>query len=200
LGIALSSSQIDSFNAFLSLLLLWNAKINLTAIRDPRSIIRLHFLDSLAVSPYLDQRRSLVDIGSGPGFPGLPLKIAFPDKEITLVESRRKKASFVKEVVRRLGLGGVTVLEQRMDNLAKQTFRFDEAITRAFSDSTAFLKVCHEPLSENGKSFIMHGPSGVESFPNLKASAKALHYTAAECQRFRLPLGPEQRTLLIFTK
>jgi 16S rRNA (guanine527-N7)-methyltransferase len=200
LGIALKPGQIETFSTFLSLLILWNSKINLTSIRNPHSIIRLHFLDSLAVSPYVDQHTSLVDIGSGPGFPGLALKIAFPEKEITLVESRRKKASFLKEVVRRLGLKGVRVLERRMEDLQQEPFRFNETITRAFSDPSAFLSTSYGILSETGKSFIMQGPTGLDLFASLEATAKSLHYKEAALKRFRLPLGAEDRTLLIFAK
>jgi 16S rRNA (guanine527-N7)-methyltransferase len=132
--------------------------------------------------------------------PGLALKIAFPEKEITLVESRRKKASFLKEVVRRLGLKGVRVLEQRMEDLQREPFRFSEAITRAFSDPSAFLKISYGILSETGKSFIMQGPKGVDIFARLEATAKRLHYREASLERFRLPLGSEERTLLIFAK
>jgi 16S rRNA (guanine527-N7)-methyltransferase len=130
----------------------------------------------------------------------LALKIAFPDKEIALVEARRKKASFLREVVRRLGLLGVTVLEQRMEDLRKEPFRFDEAITRAFSDPSAFLSVSYGILSETGKSLIMQGPTGVDLFAGLRETAKSLHYKEAALERFRLPHGTEQRTLLIFTK
>jgi 16S rRNA (guanine527-N7)-methyltransferase len=157
-------------------------------------------LDSLAVTPYLDRQASLLDVGSGAGFPGLALKIAFPEKELTLVESRRKKANFLREVVRRLRLKGVRILQRRVEELPSEPFRFREAITRAFSDPLTFLSASYDVLSETGKSFIMQGPSGVNLFTRLKAEEKTLQYDQAVLKRFRLPLGAEDRTLLIFTK
>ena len=110
LGLDLASDQTEQFLAYLTLLLKWNRKMNLTALRSPREIIIHHFLDSLLLLPHLPQSARLLDIGSGAGFPGLPLKIARPDLTIDLVEATAKKASFLKEAVRRLGLSGMNVI------------------------------------------------------------------------------------------
>ncbi|MBI5583762.1 MAG: 16S rRNA (guanine(527)-N(7))-methyltransferase RsmG [Deltaproteobacteria bacterium] len=101
--------QFDQFLTYLDLLLKWNRKINLTALRTPEDIISRHFLDSLLLLPYLPETGRLLDLGSGAGFPGLPLKIARPGLSIDLVEATAKKASFLKEAVRRLGLSGINV-------------------------------------------------------------------------------------------
>jgi len=110
LNLDLASKQIDQFLAYLDLLLKWNRKMNLTALRTPAEIISRHFLDSLLLLPHLPQNARLLDIGSGAGFPGLPLKIARPGLTIDLVEATAKKASFLKEAVRRLGLSGMNVI------------------------------------------------------------------------------------------
>jgi len=110
LGLDLAPEQIDQFLAYLDLLLKWNRKMNLTALRTPREIIIHHFLDSLLLVPHLPQTARLLDIGSGAGFPGLPLKIARPDLTIDLVEATAKKASFLKEAVRRLEMSGMNVI------------------------------------------------------------------------------------------
>ena len=110
MGLDLASEQIEQFLAYLALLLKWNRKMNLTALRSPREIIIHHFLDSLLLLPHLPQSARLLDIGSGAGFPGLPLKIARPGLTIDLVEATAKKASFLKEAVRRLGLSGMNVI------------------------------------------------------------------------------------------
>ena len=110
LGLDLASEQIEQFLAYLALLLKWNRKMNLTALRSPREIIIHHFLDSLLLLPHLPQNARLLDIGSGAGFPGLPLKIARPGLTIDLVEATAKKVSFLKEAVRRLGLSGMNVI------------------------------------------------------------------------------------------
>jgi 16S rRNA (guanine527-N7)-methyltransferase len=110
LGLNLAPDQIEQFLVFLELLLKWNRKMNLTALRSPREIIIHHFLDSLLLLPHLPQNARLLDIGSGAGFPGLPLKIARPGLTIDLVEATAKKASFLKEAVRRLGFSGMNVI------------------------------------------------------------------------------------------
>ncbi len=109
LGLDLSPPQLDQFLTYLDLLLKWNRRINLTALRSPDDIITRHFLDSLLLLPHLPETGRLLDIGSGAGFPGLPLKIARPGLSVDLVEATTKKASFLKEAVRRLGLSGVNV-------------------------------------------------------------------------------------------
>jgi 16S rRNA (guanine527-N7)-methyltransferase len=110
LGLDLAPEQIEQFLVYLELLLKWNRKINLTALRTPAEIISRHFLDSLLLLPYLPETGRLLDIGSGAGFPGLPLKIARPGLTIDLVEATAKKASFLKEAVRRLELSGMNVI------------------------------------------------------------------------------------------
>jgi 16S rRNA (guanine527-N7)-methyltransferase len=110
LGLDLAPERIDQFLTYLELLLKWNRKMNLTALRSPREIIIHHFLDSLLLLPHLPQNARLLDIGSGAGFPGLPLKIAQPGLTIDLVEATAKKASFLKEAIRCLGLSGMNVI------------------------------------------------------------------------------------------
>jgi 16S rRNA (guanine527-N7)-methyltransferase len=109
LGLDLAPDQIDRFLTYLDLLLKWNRKMNLTALRSPREIIIHHFLDSLLLLPYLPETGNLLDLGSGAGFPGIPLKIARPGLTIDLVEATAKKASFLKEVIRCLGLSEIAV-------------------------------------------------------------------------------------------
>ena len=110
MGLDLAPEQIEQFLAYLALLLKWNRKMNLTALRSPREIIIHHFLDSLLLLPHLPQNVRLLDIGSGAGFPGIPLKIARPGLTITLAEATAKKVSFLKEAVRRLGLSGMNLI------------------------------------------------------------------------------------------
>ena len=109
LDLDLAQEQIEQFLGYLDLLLKWNRKMNLTALRTPAEIISRHFLDSLALLPYLPETGRLLDIGSGAGFPGLPVKIVRPGLTVDLVEATAKKVSFLKEAIRRLGLSGVEV-------------------------------------------------------------------------------------------
>ena len=96
MGLKLTTTQLERFLSYLAILQIWNSKINLTSIIDPFSIIRLHFIDSLAIAPFVSSEGRVLDIGSGAGLPGIPLKIVLPQKETLLVEAQRKKVNFLK--------------------------------------------------------------------------------------------------------
>src|SRR5215472_14781283 len=143
--VQLSEAQLHQVSTHLALLLQWNARINLTAIRDPEEIITRHFGESLLAARLLftsHSRESAVDIGSGAGFPGLPLKVWSSNLELTLVESNQKKAVFLKEVVRRLDLTGMTVLTGRAEDLYQQAYiRFRRAVGRVVGTSPGSRRV-----------------------------------------------------------
>ena len=135
-GISLSARQVRAFEIYEQELLAWNEKINLTAIRESQSIRTKHFLDSLSALIELNDPRPerLVDVGTGAGFPGIPLKIALPDLKLTLVESVGKKAEFCRHIVECLGLSEVNVLTIRAEDLgqsAQYREKFDWAVARA---------------------------------------------------------------------
>ena len=109
LGLELTQAKVAQFHFYLTQLQLWNQRVNLTALKTDRDIVIKHFLDSLAILPFLGEPRSLADLGSGPGFPGLALKLVRPELKLTLVEAREKKAAFLEYLVSCLKLPGVTV-------------------------------------------------------------------------------------------
>ena len=122
--VLLSESQLDAIQAYLDLLLRWNSKLNLTAIRDPQEIVTRHFGESLFAArqlfPAADSRETAIDVGSGAGFPGLPLKLWSPSLNLTLIESNQRKATFLREVVRTLNLNSVSVLTERAESISLQ--------------------------------------------------------------------------------
>jgi len=136
-----SDSQVLQIQQFISLLLKWNDKINLTAIRDPLEILYRHFCESMyaAVSVPVENGR-LADVGSGGGFPGLPLKIFRPDLHVFLIESNIKKATFLAEVVRDLGLTDTRVLVNRYEELSEEVVPLDFACSRALGEFQTFLE------------------------------------------------------------
>jgi 16S rRNA (guanine527-N7)-methyltransferase len=138
-GIAASPALARSIAAYITLLLRWNEKVNLTAITEPQQILERHFGESLfARSLFAEENGLLVDVGSGAGFPGLALKLVLPDWQVQLLEPNVKKATFLAEVVRTLGLAGVSILSERMGKSAVVTGRsvssVDVITARALGD------------------------------------------------------------------
>jgi 16S rRNA (guanine527-N7)-methyltransferase len=133
--------QIAQIQEYIRLLLVWNEKVNLTAIRDPLEILYRHFCESMFATKVVDMRECrLADIGTGPGFPGLALKILLPEAQVVLVESNVKKATFMAEVVRALGIRGATVLVSRYEALGEEIAPVDFLLARALGEFEVFLK------------------------------------------------------------
>jgi 16S rRNA (guanine527-N7)-methyltransferase len=137
-GLALPAAVEEKMMAYLALLTKWNRVYNLTAIRDPEQMVTHHLLDSLAVLPHLGDIRTMVDVGSGGGLPGLALAISQPNLQITSVEASQKKAVFQKQVKIELGLSNVSIHCGRIELLAGT---FDAAISRAFADLSDFIRL-----------------------------------------------------------
>jgi 16S rRNA (guanine527-N7)-methyltransferase len=156
LDAALASPLLE----YLALLARWNATYNLTAIRDPREMVGKHLLDSLAMHPYVDAiaqaRGRLADLGTGPGLPGIPLAIAKPGLQVTLVESNGKKTRFLREAVRKLGLGNVEVIESRIEAYDAPG-RFDAITARALATLPLILESGGHLLRPGGVLLAMKG-------------------------------------------
>ncbi len=201
LGLTLSQKQIDSFSSYLSLLLTWNSRFNLTSIKSPTLIIRLHFIDSLAIAPFISPSGRLMDVGSGAGFPGIPLKIISPKKEVILVEPQRKKANFMREVIRTLKIDGMEVIEERAEKIDPRMIGlFSEVVTRALGSPDLFLRISFPLLSTGGRSVIMHGPTGAGLFGSKKLRHTSVGFSERRLEHYDLPIGGEKRTLLIYVK
>ena len=161
-GLHLSKGQVEHSFVYLSELRKWNRKINLTAISEDRDIVIKHFLDSLSLAAAFTpgEGMSLFDMGSGAGFPALPLKIISPELSVTLVESVKKKASFLRHIVRTLRLDRVEVVDRRMEELPK-TYRrrFDVVTARAFGDVKRTLAAGMPFLRTGGIMVLSRGPA-----------------------------------------
>lgn len=201
LNLALSPQQTGAFAAYLALLSFWNRRLNLTAIRKPDLVVRLHFIDSLAVVPFVGPEGGILDVGSGAGFPGIPIKLMLPGKRVYLLEPRRKRANFLRQVARELKLEELHVIEGRTEDLSAETLPpMMETITRGFSDAREFLRTSGEVLEPSGTAVLMHGPKGSVVLKNLRAHLSGCGLAEGESHDFRLPPGGEQRTVLTFRK
>jgi len=149
---------------YLTLLLRWNATYNLTAVRDPQEMVTRHLLDSLALQPHVESG-SLADLGSGPGLPGIPLALARPQLQVTLVESNGKKARFLREAVRTLGIGNARVAETRAEAL-DEAGRYDTITARALDTLAGIVAVGGHLLKPDGRLLAMKG-----AVPDAEAAA-----------------------------
>ncbi|HEV1995042.1 MAG TPA: 16S rRNA (guanine(527)-N(7))-methyltransferase RsmG [Candidatus Acidoferrum sp.] len=135
-----TDEQVLQIQQYIKILLLWNEKVNLTAIRDPLEILYRHFCESMYASVAVPVKNGrLADVGSGGGFPGLPLKIIRPDLRVFLIESNIRKVTFLAEVTRELGLKDVQVLARRYEELGEEVAPLDYACSRALGEFPAFL-------------------------------------------------------------
>jgi 16S rRNA (guanine527-N7)-methyltransferase len=158
LGITLPELQIDQIREYVHLLLRWNATISLTSITDPIEIVGRHFGESMYAVPSLPvENCRLVDIGTGAGFPGLALKIAFPGIHLEMIESNKRKCAFLAEVVRVLGLSDVTIHCLRYEDIRPEKFCLDVITSRAVGDFKSIMRWSSRALDERGHLFLWLG-------------------------------------------
>lgn len=172
LGLALSPGQVEALLRLVDELADWNTRFNLTAIRDPAEVVDKHLLDSLAALPYL-KGLAVADIGTGAGFPGLPLAIADPDRRFTLVESTGKKANFVRHAATVLGLPNVEVVQARAESY-RPTRPFDSVITRALGPLAGFVRVAGHLAGRGGRLLAMKGKVPEAEIEALPAGWKVI--------------------------
>jgi 16S rRNA (guanine527-N7)-methyltransferase len=188
------------FDRYLALLLERNAQFNLTAIREPDEIRRRHFADSLELLKVCDfTAKRVADVGSGAGFPGLPLKIAEPSLELTLVEATGKKCAFLREVCDTLGLEGVTVLHARAEELGHGPLRerFDIAVSRGVARFSALAELCL-PLVRVGGTFLAMKSDAAERAA-AEGQLRALGGQPGGLRQYALP-GGKQHCVFITQK
>jgi 16S rRNA (guanine527-N7)-methyltransferase len=200
--VVLPAEALDQLLWFREELLRWNKSINLTAITDPLSTLEKHLVDSLTLLPYISQQGFLLDMGSGGGFPSIPLKIARPELTIWSVDAVAKKIAFQKHVVRTLKLLDFTALHARLEKLPSNNTLpgFDLIVTRAFSSLREILSLAEPLLAQNGQVVAMKGADGLKE---LTESAKIIEGAGFTCQRavhVQLPQSKAQRYLLFFGK
>ena len=156
-----------AFRQLLDELERWNRKVNLTAIRDRREMVTAHIEDSLAARAFLEGRR-ILDVGTGAGFPGLPLAIVEPDREFVLVDSNNKKIQFVQHVARLLGLSNVEAVKARTEDFAPG-YRFDTVIARAVASLSRLLEIAGHHVGEDGVFVALKGRYPAEELEELPA-------------------------------
>ena len=167
LGIALSEAQTDQFMQYLSLLLEWNEKMNLTAITDPVEVVRKHFIDCISVLPHLGLQggETMIDVGTGAGFPGVPLKIANPALQVTLLDALQKRLTFLDTLTQSLDLSDVTLVHSRAEDGGQNPDlreQFDLCVSRAVANLAVLLEYCLPFVKVGGKLAALKGPDATQ--------------------------------------
>jgi 16S rRNA (guanine527-N7)-methyltransferase len=202
LGQALDSNKLAQLIWFRDELLRWNRRVNLTAITDPAEALEKHLVDSLTVLPFMEQGKTLLDIGSGGGFPSIPLKIARPDWVVWSVDSNTKKIVFQNHVVRSLGLEGFSAIHSRAEKLSEHPSLpvFDLVTSRAFAPLASTLELAGPLLDANGMVVVMKGPEGEKELAEFTSEKISRHWACREVRRLQLPHSKAERMLLIFVR
>ena len=200
LGLAIGDKELSSFLSYLKELKEWNKKINLTSITDDKDIIIRHFLDSLTLVSFLSGKETLLDIGSGAGFPGIPLNIVIPDLKITLMDSVNKKVIFMRHIIRTIGLKNIEAVQARAEDketITKFAACFDVVTSRAFAGLGSFLDIALPYAKKGGALISVKGPKWMEELKGLKGLKDI---EAAQIKEIRLPFSDVTTTILIFKK
>jgi 16S rRNA (guanine527-N7)-methyltransferase len=201
LGIELNDNALGRFATFADELKKWNRKINLTAIRDDRDIVIKHFADSLTLLGLVKKSGSLLDIGSGGGFPAIPLKIMLPRLSVVSIDAVEKKILFQRQAARLLHLQDFTALHVRGEELAKShASSFDCVVSRAFSDLPHFVSLALPLLNKSGRIIAMKGREGRDEASAVTRQLTELGAQVIDCLHLRLPVSNDDRFLVVVGK
>jgi 16S rRNA (guanine527-N7)-methyltransferase len=201
-GISLSDGQMEQFSRYLRGLMLWNERFNLTGLKSPERIVTELFLDSLVPASRIPPEGSLLDVGSGAGLPGLPLKILYPDLQVHLLDARAKRVSFLKEMVRLLGLSGIEVIRGRIeqDLSALPLACYPWITARALAQFPQAIRWCSPPLCEGGVLVCYLGEHGAELLAEHRLAVEAAGLDLQEVIPYKLPGKSGGRNAVLLRK
>ena len=204
-GISLTEKQTEQFLEYYKLLIEWNEVMNLTAITEFEEVLSKHFVDSCALGKAvsMEGEKRLLDVGTGAGFPGIPLKIVYPELEVVLLDSLNKRVKFLNAVIENLGLTGITAIHGRAEDIAKQKEDregFDLVVSRAVANLSSLSEYCL-PFVKTGGMFVPYKSGSVDT--ELSEASRAIKVLGGEYRdtvRFELPGTDIDRTLVVIEK
>jgi 16S rRNA (guanine527-N7)-methyltransferase len=201
LHISYEQSQINAFMTYLKELRKWNKAYNLTALKTDRDIVIKHFIDSLLyVSTIPEGKVKVADFGSGAGFPGIPLKIIRPDLDMVLIEPARKKASFLRHMIRKINLSGIVVLEERVEQIGNDYIEaFDITVSRATFSISRSLDAAFPFLKKRGLLVLSKGPKFTDELQEFETSPYA-EKVIQTLHKIKLPLSQIERNILVIRR
>lgn len=203
LNLVFTEEQLQKFFKYMNLLIEWNEKINLTAIIEPKEIILKHFIDCLTIIKYIKPNKTIIDIGTGAGFPGIPIKIMRDDVKITLLDSLNKRINFLNEIICKLELKNINAVHARIEEYAKNKQyreKYDIATSRAVANLTTLSEYMLPMVTIKGKAICMKGAEVDEEILKSKNSIKVLGGEIDKIEEFTLPKSDNKRNLIIIGK
>ncbi|EAN4085638.1 16S rRNA (guanine(527)-N(7))-methyltransferase RsmG, partial [Salmonella enterica] len=179
-GISLTDHQKTLLVAYVDMLHKWNKAYNLTSVRDPAEMVVRHILDSIVVAPYLQGQR-FIDVGTGPGLPGIPLAIVLPDAHFTLLDSLGKRVRFLRQVQHELRLENITPVQSRVEAYPSEP-PFDGVISRAFASLNDMVSWCHHLPGEKGRFYALKG-----QLPEDEIASLPDEFSVESVEKLRVP-------------
>lgn len=202
IGIFLEEKQIEKFYQYMNLLLEWNEKMNLTAITDPKEIILKHFIDSLTMANKVKEGETLIDVGTGAGFPGIPLAIVKQEVKITLLDSLNKRVHFLQEVIQVLQLNNIRAVHARVEEFAKnkkEREQYDIATSRAVAPLNVLSEYLLPLVKIGGKCVCMKG-SNIEEIKQAEKAVTLLGGEIKQIEEITLPESDMKRHIILLEK
>ena len=204
-GVTLTDKQIEQFEKYYELLVEWNKVMNLTGITEFDEVMQKHFVDSVAAAKYAEMEKvnRLIDVGTGAGFPGIPLKIVYPHIQVTLLDSLNKRIKFLDEVVDNLGLIGIETVHGRAEDAAKKAEyreQFDLSVSRAVANLASLTEYCLPFIKVGGKFVSYKSVSVDEEITQSKKAVYVLGGEIGKVEKFNLPESDMERSLVIIEK
>ena len=202
-GIELSEKEQDNFYNYMKLLLDWNEKINLTAITEPKEIITKHFVDSLSITSYINENDRILDIGTGAGFPGIPIKIVLEKNEITLLDSLNKRINFLNEVIEKLDLKNIQAVHGRAEEFNKideNRENYDIIVSRAVAKLNVLLEYMLPFVKLNGRCICMKSADIDEELKEAENAIKILGGEIEKIDEITLKNTDIKRRIIVIKK
>ena len=198
-----SVEQLEQFFAYMNLLIEWNKKMNLTAIIEPNEIILKHFIDSITILKEIDSNSKIIDVGTGAGFPGIPLSIMNPTLKITLADSLNKRLIFLQEVIKELGLKNIEIIHARAEELGQnKKYRecFDVATSRAVANLSTLSEYLIPLVKIDGKVISMKAGNAQVEIHEAQKAINVLGGRIESIEEFTLPQTDIERTIIMINK